>query len=197
VAVVIDHFSRYLIGFAIFKKKPTSLEVRSFLGRAFRKSGMKPKHIITDRDSIFDCPAFKKWCKRRKINPRFGAVGKYGSLAVVERYIRSMKNEGTRRILVPYRMDAMRRELSYYVCWYNQFRPHTYLKGKTPKEVYDSLTPANSKPRYEPRSRWPRGSPCAAPLTKIKGRRGAKLVLVIGFIEGRKHLPVIELKRVA
>jgi putative transposase len=197
VAVVIDHFSRQVISFAVFRKKPTSLEVHSFLGRAFHKVGKAPRHIITDRDKIFDSKAFKRWCKRKHIRQRFGAVGKYGSVSVIERFIKSVKNEGTRKIHVPLRWDAMRRELSYYVCWYNQFRPHTYLNGKTPTEVYEGLIPANSKPRFEPRSRWPRGSPCAAPQAKIKGRKGSKLVLVIGYFEGRKHLPVIELKRVA
>jgi hypothetical protein len=33
VVVAIDHFSRYAVGFAVFNKKPTSLEVRSFLER--------------------------------------------------------------------------------------------------------------------------------------------------------------------
>jgi putative transposase len=197
VAVVIDHFSRKVLGFAIFKMKPTSLKVRSFLGRAFKTSGMKPRHIITDRDKIFDCSAFRKWCRRRSIRPRYGAVGKYGSVSVIERFIRSMKYEGTRRICVPLRLDSMRRETSYYVNWYNQHRPHSGLLGKTPAEVFNGKRPANKKPRYEPRPRWPRGSPCAAPQAKVKGKIGAHLVLVIGYYEGRMHLPVVELKRVA
>jgi transposase InsO family protein len=197
VAVVIDHFSRSVIGFAVFKKKPTSLEIRSFLGRAFQNAGRSPRHIILDKDSIFYCDAFKKWCKRKDIRPRYGAVGKYGSVSVIERFIKSMKNEGTRKILVPLRFDAMRLELSYYVNWFNEFRPHSYLEGKTPKEVYEELAPANSKPRYEPRLRWPHGSPCASPQAKIKGNPGTEFVLVIGFLEGRRHLPIIELKRVA
>jgi len=197
IAVVIDHFSRYVIGFAVFKKKPTSLEIRSFLGRAFHKAGRKPKHIITDKDSIFDCDDFKKWCKQKDIHPRYGAVGRFGSISFIERFIKSLKNEGTRKITVPFRLDAMRLELSYYVNWYNDFRPHSYIDGKTPKELFEDLVPANSKPRYEPRSRWPRGSSCAAPQAKIKGNPGAEFVLIIGFLEGRRHLPMIELKRVA
>jgi transposase InsO family protein len=181
IAVVIDHFSRSVIGFAVYRKKPTSLYVRSFLGRTFQKTGKTPKHIIMDKDSIFFCDAFRKWCKRKNVKPRYGAVGRYGSVSVIERFIKSMKNEGTRNIIVPLSFDTMRRELSYYVYWFNQYRPHTYLKGKTPKEAYDGIAPANSKPRYEPRSRWPRGSPCAAPQAKFKGKRGSKLVLVIGF----------------
>jgi len=197
IAVVIDHFSRRVIGFSVFKKKPTSKEVRSFLNRAFRESRMIPKHLITDKDSIFYCDTFKKWCKRYKIKPRYGAVGKHGSIAIIERFIRTMKTECTRRILIPLSLNSMRRELSYYIYWYNQFRPHSSLKGKTPSEVFESRTPANVKSRFEPRPLWPRGSPCAAPLAMVNGKQGSKLVLTIGFYEGRKHLPIIELQRVA
>lgn len=197
VAVVIDHFSRSAIGFAIFKKKPTSLEIRSFLGRAISKAGKAPRHLITDKDSIFFCDGFKRWCKRKDIRPRYGAVGKHGSISVVERFIKTLKNGCTREILVPLRLDAMRREVSFYCDWYNQYRPHSFLEGRTPCEVYDGLSPANAKPRFEPRPHWPRGSPCASPQAKIKGETGARLVLIVGFFEGRRHLPVIELRRVA
>jgi hypothetical protein len=54
----------------------------------------------------------KAWCKRKGIRPRFGAVGKYGSIAVVERFIRTLKDECTRRIVVPLRRCDMRRELT-------------------------------------------------------------------------------------
>jgi hypothetical protein len=191
IVAVIDHFSRWVIGFAVYKKKPTSIEVRSFLVRAFQKSGKTPRHMIMDKDSIFFFDDFKKWCKRRQIRPRYGAVGKYGSVSVIERFIKSMKNEGTKKILVPLRLEAMRRELSYYVSWYIQFRPHSFLKGKTPQEVYKDLVPADAKSRFEPRSRWPRGSPCASPQTMIKGKQGSKPLLVIGFFEGRNHLSAL------
>ncbi|MBU0753987.1 MAG: DDE-type integrase/transposase/recombinase [Planctomycetes bacterium] len=197
VAVVIDHFSRKVMGFAIFKRKPTSQEVRSFLDRVFSRSGKTPRHLIIDKDGIFFYSVFKRWCKRMKIRPRFGAVGKNGSIAIIERFFRSMKSEGTRRILVPFRMDALRQEIVCYIGWYNQHRPHSGLQGRTPDEVYKGKLPANQQPRFEPRHRWPRGSPCASPQTKIKGKTGVKMELVIGHYKGRKHLPVIELKRVA
>ena len=128
---------------------------------------------------------------------RATAVGKHGSIAVVERFIRSMKDECTRRILVPLRRGAMRTELSLYVGWYNEHRPHQWLEGKTPREVYNGLIPRNANPRYEPRPKWPLESHCAAPQTRIKGKRGGRLNLVIGYLEGRKHLPVIELRKAA
>ena len=56
-------------------------------------------------------------------------MGKSGSIAIVERLIRSMKSECTRRIIVPFRLDAMRHEIGCYATWYNEFRPHSGLGG--------------------------------------------------------------------
>ncbi|MBE3038143.1 MAG: hypothetical protein IMZ62_04955 [Chloroflexi bacterium] len=81
--------------------------------------------------------------------------------------------------------------------WYNEHRPHTTLGGATPNEVYCSRRPANRLPRFEPRARWPRGSPCAKPQVLVKGKPGIRLELAVAFQGGRKHLPVVTLTRVA
>jgi hypothetical protein len=44
---------------------------------------------------------------------------------------------------------------------------------------------------------WSRGSPCAKPQTLVAGQPGDKLTLQIDFHEGRKHLPIVTLKRAA
>ena len=46
VAVVLDHFSRRAMGFAVFKKVPESRDVRSFLGRAMHQAQATPKYLI-------------------------------------------------------------------------------------------------------------------------------------------------------
>ena len=40
-----------------------------------------------------------------------------------------------RRILVPFRLAAMRDELGCYATWFNEHRPHEALRGRTPLEV--------------------------------------------------------------
>ena len=78
---VVDHFSRRSMGFAVFKQKPSSEEVTAALDRIIRTEQVKPKHLIVDQASQFKCEHFeKKWCKDMKILPRFGAVGKHGSM---------------------------------------------------------------------------------------------------------------------
>ena len=194
VAVVVDHFSRAAIGFAVFSGPPTASEVHRLLDRAIHKVGRKPKYIITDKGKQFWCKSYKRWCRRRSIRLRFGAVGEHGSIAIVERFIRSMKNECTFRILVPLRHATMRHELACYVVWYNQHRPSQALDGRTPREVYASLPSANAEPRFEPRKSWTSN---ASPQTSIRGERGTKLALVVGYVEGRRHLPVVEIRQAA
>ena len=198
VAVVVDHFSRRAMGVAAFKNQPTSEAVRGFLGRAIAKAKKTPKYIVCDRGKQFDCKGFRAWCRRKAIKPpRYGAIGKHGSIAVVERFILTIKGLLGCVLLVPYRRDAFQRELDLVVEWYNRSRPHTWLGGKTPDEAYHGRFPANRKPRFEPRSRWPRGSPCAKPWALVRGSPGAKLTLEVSFVAARKYLPIVTLRRTA
>jgi hypothetical protein len=80
VVAVIDHFSRRVVGIAVFRKQPSSQQVSGFLAKTMRENKAKPKYVICDKGSQFWCKAFKRWCRRRKIKPRFGAVGHYGSI---------------------------------------------------------------------------------------------------------------------
>ena len=157
--VIVDHFSRKAVGFAVFKKQPSSEEVTAALDNAIAKNG-------------------RNWCLENELRPRFGAVGKHGSIAITERFIKSLKNECTRKILVPFKLSEMRREMALYFTWYNEFRPHEYLNARTPMEVYNHSPPKET-------------------LKLIHGSEVPKMELEISYLDGRKHLPVIELKKVA
>jgi putative transposase len=197
VAVAIDHYSRRIMGFAVFTKLPESAAVRAFLGRAIAHAKEVPKYIISDKGKQFWCDGYRNWCRRKGIKPRFGAAGERGSIAVVERFILTLKNDGTRRIQIPFRRPDFSRELRCFLVWYNQHRPHMALAGRTPQEVCFKTASANELGRIEPRSRWPRGAPCAAPRVPKDGEAGVELDLRIGFHAGRRHLPIVTLKRAA
>jgi hypothetical protein len=83
--------------------------------------------------------------------------------------------------------------------------------GRTPNEVYEGRNPGNESPRFEPRSRLIRGSPCTKPEEK-RGlapeeqsdevpvplfSAGDRLIFKIDKLEGRSHLPIISIKRAA
>src|SRR5262249_555010 len=155
------------MGFALFRTAPTTVEVRSCLGRVIGAAGTAPRYLVSDKGSqFFPTADYQQWCRHRGIRPRFGALGKHGSIAGLERAVRTIK-EAVQRIMVPTRREAMRTELVIALDWYNQHRPHSTLGGKTPDEVYSQRFPANRRPRLEPRSVWPRGSPCALPQALV------------------------------
>ena len=114
-----------------------------------------------------------------------------------DRSFLSLKNECTRVIFVPFRSESFRRELTWHADWYNQHRPHTGLNGKTPNEVYRDLQPARERPRLEPRKRWPRTAACASPQAPVAGNRGAVIRLDVHYYAGRKHPPIVALRRAA
>jgi putative transposase len=197
VAVVMDHCSRRVQGVQVFDRQPTGREVRRFLGRVLCKAKAKPRSIVVDKGKQFWCRGFKAWCRGRKIKPRYGAVGRRGSVALVERLIRTVKEEFLPGLIVPGRRQEFQRELERFVTWFNGFRPHSSLGGQTPNEVYHRRKPANCKPRLEPRAKWPRGSPCAEPRARVEGKCGVKISLHVRFHAGRKQLPVVTLRRAA
>jgi len=186
VAVIVDQASRAFAGFAVFKKMPSSTRVQIFLGKAIREQGFPPRCIVSDKGRQCTSRSYKHWCRQRGIRRRFGFLGEPASLAIVERFIRSMKQECFRQLLVPMTLGGVLRELRCYSTWFNDHRPHTTLDGRTPREVFMGKP---RRRRIETRSRWPH---------QPRGRSpGGRLVLAVSHIEGKKHLPVIELRRAA
>jgi len=180
VAVAEDHFSRRVQGFASFYSQPSARDVCAFLARAIRQVGEAPQYVICDRGPQFDCDEFRTWLarphgpegRRHTIRPRFGAVGKYGSIAVIERFIRSLKDEWLRRMSIPLRKRDFDREVQVYLDWHAEHRPNMSLGGRTPNEVYSDRPPANEAPRLETRLKYPPDAWVASPQASVKGRRG-------------------------
>jgi putative transposase len=191
VAIVLDHFSRGVVGRAVFKQQPSAADVVRVVEAARKQAGGAPKYIITDKGAQFG-ERYRAWCKKRGVRPRYGAVGKYGSIALIERFMRTLKDEGLRHILVPLRLRDMEAEVDVFIAWYNGFRPHSGLGGATPNEVFHGRQRAREGPRFEVRGRYPvpRGA-------KLRATKGTVVALSLGRHEGRPHLPVVRLRSAA
>lgn len=160
-------------------------------------AGRAPKYLISDQGSQFRAD-YVDCCASHGIQPRFGAIGRSGSIALLERFWSTLKSAGLRKILMPYGINSMREEVRVFCLWYNGLRPHSSLGGATPDEVHSGVRPARDGPRFEPRKRFPLGSkPSTNAPRAVRGKRGVKLELVAGHFEGRKHLPVVALRRAA
>ena len=185
VAGVVDQYSRGVVAVKAFGKQPDSAEVTAFLEAAIAKAGRAPEHLISDRGVQFQAD-YSEWCKVHGINARWGAVGSHKSIAIIERFWRTLKDECCRRMVVPLGLAEMQTELDVYVAWYNQHRPHRALGGATPEER--RAESVAEVVRFEARAGVPiRGDP---ELTK----RVSSLELSVDGYEGRKHLPVVTLR---
>ena len=119
---------------------------------------------------MFDCEIIREWCGGTT-RQRFGAVGQKGSIAIIERFFLTLKNEFTRRIFVSLSSASFRRELRYFVEWFNTRRPHAGLDGRTPEEIYEG-----------------KGA-------KTTNQCGG--VVRLEFYKHRRHLPVVTNRRAA
>ncbi len=128
---------------------PTVSNSLDHYSRTIRHVGATPRYLLSDKESMFMSRGYRRWCRRRGIRFRYGAVGKHGSIAIIERFFRTLKNDCTRRILVSFRRGAVHRELALFMRWYNAHRPHGPLGVRTPDEVYGGIAPACERARLE------------------------------------------------
>lgn len=188
VAVVMDQYTRRVLGMTAFAAQPNSAQVRHFLGGVISRLEAAPKYLICDRGMQFDCVGFRAWAKRRGIRLRYGAIGWHGSLALVERLILSLKTECVKWLLVPLRRAAFLRELRLFTEWYNRHRPH--MDGTTPDEFAAAAVEAGTQTASVP-------PPEPPPDPPKRNRDLPPMTLDVRFLAGRRHLPVVSLKRAA
>jgi transposase InsO family protein len=149
--------------------------MRAFLARIGSKLGATPRYVASDKGRQFHARGFRAWCRRRGIRPRYAAGGSLRATAIVERFIRSLKEEWLRRIRIPLTRRAMHRELTSYARWFETHRPHQGLGGSTPLEVS--------------------GAPTSATAERPIIDRLRPFDLVVRFHEGRRQLPIVELRQ--
>jgi len=130
VGVALDHFWLRVQGLVVFLRRPDAETPGAFLGRAIRRAGTAPRHLISDQEAMFTSNRFRGWCRRRGIHLRCGAVGKHGSIAAIERFFRTKKHECIRLILGSLRSGRARAEIGLYVGWDNSHRARAPLAGQ-------------------------------------------------------------------
>jgi len=192
--VVIDHWSRRSLGLAAFKTRPTAAKICLVLDEASRRAGCVPKYTVSDQGSEFG-EEYLEWCDDHEGRARFGAIGRHSSIAVEQRLIRTVKEEGLAHELVPFRQSAFCASLARLEDWYNEVRPHSSIGGATPAEVFDGRRPANRRRRYEPRAKYPARGACAAPWAPARAKIGARMDLVATPFRSARHLAQVEIRR--
>jgi len=143
IFVVIGHFSRKVMSVTPLEG-PNAGWINNALESAIEEHGA-PKHIISDQACVFTGNVFAELLDSWNIKPRFGAVGKHGSISVTERVIKTLKYEWLKRVPVIKEYDHLTMLCEEFECWYNSWRPHMTLEDIRPDDVYYDKKPEKPK----------------------------------------------------
>ncbi len=134
LAVVIDLFSRRVVGWCMDKRQSKSLVIRALLMAInIRRPGAGLIHH-SDRGSQYASLKYQAILKQHGIVCSMSRKGNCWDNAVVERFFSSVKREWIRDNLYRTRLEAMQDVRAYIVAWYNSRRLHSTLDYKSPIE---------------------------------------------------------------
>ena len=142
VGVVFDAFSRMPLSAKVVSKEPSAAEMARFVSRTARQRG-RPAHFISDQARCFKGQVFRRKLWRLGVKQRFGAIGMKGSIALIERLWRTLKDTLGLRLLRPLVAQDLMEKIDMALVHYAHFRPHQALGGATPAEIYFGRAPSH------------------------------------------------------
>ncbi len=152
VAVVLDAFSRLPLAHELFLCEPSGPAMVALLGRAIRDHG-RPRHLVTDHGPQFTSDEFRGFVTQQGLLPRYGAVGEFHSIGLIDRFFRTLKESLSLRFFRPWNPRELKRRLAAALVHYAYVRPHTSLEGRTPIEAYYGIRGHLPRPVAPPRGR--------------------------------------------
>ena len=139
LAVVIDLYSRRVVGWAMDRRMKKALVIRALLMAInLRKP---PPGLIhhSDRGSQYASHAYQKLLKQHGMIPSMSRKGNCWDNAPVERFFSSLKREWTGDRLYRTRQEAIADVREYVAVYYNAQRLHSTLGYKTPLDYEKDL----------------------------------------------------------
>jgi len=162
LVVVLDVFSRMPLAAKVFWKEPSARQMGRLIQLAALRFG-PPRHFVSDKGRQFTAKRFRKTLRRLGTRQRFGAVGRYGSIAIIERLWRTLKDSLRLRSFKPLTKRELERRLERGLDYYTYVKPHQGLGGATPAEIHFGRQPAHLAAVHPPRAR-PREGPVHSPF---------------------------------
>jgi len=133
LAIVMDLYSRRIVGWAIDKRMTTSLISRALI-KAYNLR-QPPKGLVfhSDRGSQYTSESFAKLLKGYDMRASMGDVGACWDNAVVERFFGSLKHDWLFKVHQPTRAH-MKQDVAAYMKYYNLDRLHSSNGDLSPAE---------------------------------------------------------------
>ena len=134
VGAVIDAFSRKVLAIRVSPGEPDAAFAVRLMNEAIDRHG-KPRWIVSDKGTQFTAKQFRKYLRKRRICRRYARVGD-ATLARIDRFWRTLKEEYARSLFIYRPIRTLERDLARYALYHSKWRPHGGLGGITPDEVH-------------------------------------------------------------
>lgn len=141
LAVVMDLYSRRIVGWHIAKRMKTDLVCKALM-KAYNVR-QPPKGLVfhSDRGSQYTSKHYRKLLSSYEMRASMGDVGACWDNAVVERFFGSLKHDWLFKVAQPTR-DHMKADVARFMRYYNVERLHTANEDLSPSvfenKYYDS-----------------------------------------------------------
>lgn len=134
LAVVIDLFSRRVVGWSLDKRMTTTLVIDALTMAVWRRRPSKGLLHHSDRGSQYASYAYQAVLEKCGMVCSMSGKGDCWDNAVVERFFRSLKTERTNHCIYATRQAAKQDVIDYIEMFYNSQRLHSYLGYQNPND---------------------------------------------------------------
>jgi transposase InsO family protein len=177
LVVVFDVFSRMPLAARVFLSEPSGAAI----ARLFNSTALHfgpPRHSVSDQGPQFTSEVFRRALDQHRVRHRYGALGRTGSIALIERFFLTLKGITQLAAKPPLLRCDLERRLALSLAYYAHLRPHQGLGGMTPVERFLGLRPAHLDAVFPPRGRPGEESPASPPIA-------------LRFLDPEKRLPYL------
>lgn len=134
LAVVLDLFSRRVIGWAMQPRMERDLVIRALLMAVWRRKPDERVIIHSDQGSQFTSHEWQSFLKANNLECSMSRRGNCHDNAVAESFFQLLKRERIKRKIYPTREEARSDIFDYIEMFYNTRRRHGYNEQQSPVE---------------------------------------------------------------
>ena len=132
LAIVLDLFSRQVIGWSMRSRMDRELAISALLMAVWRRQPKQDVIVHSDQGSQFSSHDWQAFLKTHHLVPSMSRRGNCHDNAVAESFFQLLKRERIRRRIYSDREEARRDVFDYIEMFYNPKRRHGYAGGLSP-----------------------------------------------------------------
>lgn len=134
LAVVMDLYSRKIIGWAMSDRMKDSLVINALKMAVFRRKVRSNALLHSDRGSQYASDSFQQLLRQNRITCSMSRKGNCWDNAAMESFFHTLKTECIYHEKYLTRDDAKKSVFDYIEVFYNRQRKHSFLDYKSPEQ---------------------------------------------------------------